>query len=132
MALVTITNIQLLNNKARFDAPFEFEITFQVMSALKHDLEFRLIYVGSADSSKYDQTLDHVQVGPLQVGLSKFILKTAKGPDINLIPKKDVLGGAALFLFAAYRSQDFFRSEASDALMVFLLRFVWDLGLLII
>jgi histone chaperone ASF1 len=130
MALVNITDIALLNNNARFDSPFEFEITFQVfffffffsfplvltrlllkqvLARLKYDLEFRLVYVGNADSSKYDQVLDHVQVGPLEVGLSRFVLKT-RGPDISLIPnKKDVVGVTVVILNAAYRGNDFFK-----------------------
>lgn len=55
MALVNITDIALLNNPARFDSPFEFDITLHLVARLKADLEFRLVYVGSSDSSEYDQ-----------------------------------------------------------------------------
>jgi histone chaperone ASF1 len=38
-------------------------------------LEFKIIYVGSAESEKYDQVLDSILVGPVPVGLNKFIFQ---------------------------------------------------------
>ena len=35
MSVVNITNIQVLNNPAKFDTPFAFEITFECISPLK-------------------------------------------------------------------------------------------------
>lgn len=32
-----------------------------------------MIYVGSAESSEYDQVLDSIMVGPVPVGVNKFI-----------------------------------------------------------
>jgi hypothetical protein len=34
-----------------------------------------VIYVGSADSDRYDQELDTVLVGPVPIGMSKFVLQ---------------------------------------------------------
>ena len=39
------------------------------------DLEWKLVYVGSAESSNYDQVLDSVLVGPVGKGVSKFIFE---------------------------------------------------------
>jgi len=39
------------------------------------DLEWKVIYVGSADSDRYDQELDSVLVGPVPIGVSKFVLQ---------------------------------------------------------
>lgn len=39
------------------------------------DLEWRVVYVGSASSSKHDQELDCVLVGPVPLGMSKFVLQ---------------------------------------------------------
>lgn len=36
------------------------------------DLEWKMIYVGSASDSKYDQVLDSIVVGPLQTGSMEF------------------------------------------------------------
>ncbi|RKO92274.1 histone chaperone asf1-B, partial [Blyttiomyces helicus] len=68
---------QILNNPCSYFSPFQFEITFQVISALKEDLEFKIVYVGSAQGEQHDQTLESVMVGPLPVGVSKFILEVS-------------------------------------------------------
>ena len=39
------------------------------------DLEWKLIYVGSAESEQHDQTLDDVHVGPVKAGKFKFVLQ---------------------------------------------------------
>lgn len=39
------------------------------------DLEWRMTYVGSADSQDYDQVLDSVLVGPVGPGQYKFVLQ---------------------------------------------------------
>lgn len=36
------------------------------------DLEWKLVYVGSADSNSYDQELDTCMVGPVPVGVNSF------------------------------------------------------------
>ena len=36
------------------------------------DIEWKLIYVGSAESSSYDQELDSCMVGPVPVGVNSF------------------------------------------------------------
>ena len=39
------------------------------------DLEWKLIYVGSAEDETYDQQLESVLVGPVNVGSYRFILE---------------------------------------------------------
>ena len=39
------------------------------------DLQWKLIYVGSAESEKFDQVLDDVEVGPVRRGKYKFVLQ---------------------------------------------------------
>jgi histone chaperone ASF1 len=41
------------------------------------DIEFKLIYVGSAESEEFDQELDSILVGPVPVGLNKFVFEVA-------------------------------------------------------
>jgi histone chaperone ASF1 len=38
-----------------------------------------MIYVGSAESSEYDQVLDSIMVGPVPVGVNKFIFAVSLG-----------------------------------------------------
>jgi len=38
-------------------------------------LEWQIIYVGSAESSDYDQVLDSILVGPVPIGVNKFVFQ---------------------------------------------------------
>ncbi len=42
---------------------------------LSLDIEWKVIYIGSAEDDSYDQVLDSVLIGPLQVGSMKFVLE---------------------------------------------------------
>jgi len=106
MALVNISNIQVLDNPALFTAQFQFEITFECIAPLKNDLEWKMIYVGSAESSDYDQVLDSIMVGPVPVGVNKFLF-TAPAPDIEHLPKNDVLGVTVVLLSCSYVDKPF-------------------------
>jgi hypothetical protein len=52
------------------------------------DLEWKLIYVGSAESEKYDQVLDSVLVGPVVPGQYRFVfqVRVAASTPHNLPP----------------------------------------------
>lgn len=39
------------------------------------DLEWKLIYVGSAEDEKYDQVLESVLVGPVNIGNYRFVFQ---------------------------------------------------------
>ncbi|KAI8917339.1 histone chaperone [Entophlyctis helioformis] len=108
MSLVNILNVELQNNPAPFLAPLQFEITFEVVSELKDDIEFKVIYVGSALSESHDQVLESVMVGPLPVGVSKFVLE-APPPNPDQIPKSDALGVTVVLVSALYFNQEFVR-----------------------
>lgn len=41
------------------------------------DLEWKLVYVGSAESEKHDQVLDIIEVGPVVRGQYKFIFEVS-------------------------------------------------------
>ena len=107
MALVSISNVEILDNPAPFTNPFQFEITFECVAELKggtchlssfffskknchfhgnfvpfvcsfgktSDLEWKVVYVGSAESEEYDQVLDSILVGPIPVGVNKFVMQ---------------------------------------------------------
>ena len=66
------------------------------------------MYVGSADSEKYDQTLDSVLVGPVEMGRNKFVFQ-ANAPDHKLIPVNDLLGVTVVMLICSYKKQEFIR-----------------------
>ncbi|WVZ20403.1 hypothetical protein V8G54_007725 [Vigna mungo] len=83
MSAVNITNVTVLDNPASFLTPFQFEISYECLTALKDDLEWKLIYVGSAEDETYDQLLESVLVGPVNVGNYRFVLQ-ASDMNINL------------------------------------------------
>lgn len=51
------------------------------------DLEWKIIYVGSADSEKYDQELDSVLVGPVAQGAMKFVFTVRLFPLLHSSPR---------------------------------------------
>ncbi|KAI8878615.1 anti-silencing protein [Backusella circina FSU 941] len=108
MSLVNIINVQVLDNPTAFTNPFQFEITFECNAPLKDDLEWRMIYVGAAESSEYDQVLDSIMVGPIPVGVNKFVF-SADAPKIELLPKKDLLEVTVVLLSCLYNDKEFVR-----------------------
>ena len=58
------------------------------------DLEWKIIYVGSAESEAYDQILDSVLVGPVPAGRHKFVFQVCNPIKTSMI----VIGVAWLFM----------------------------------
>lgn len=108
MAKVHIVNVVVLDNPSSFSNPFQFEITFECIEDLKEDLEWKIIYVGSAESETYDQVLDTVYVGPIPEGRHMFVFQ-ADPPDSSKIPKEDAVGVTVLLLTCSYRNSEFIR-----------------------
>jgi len=108
MAKVHVLNVCVLDNPAKFATKFEFEITFECVEDLPEDLEWKIIYVGSAESEEFDQILDTVYVGPVPEGRHKFVF-TADPPNPHKIPVSDVVGVTVILLTCSYRSQEFIR-----------------------
>jgi histone chaperone ASF1 len=57
---------------------------------------------------QYDQELDSLLVGPIPVGVNKFIFE-ADAPDTKRIPDADVLGVTVVLLTCAYDGREFVR-----------------------
>ncbi|EAS32770.3 histone chaperone ASF1 [Coccidioides immitis RS] len=108
MSVVSLLGVRVLNNPAAFTAPYEFEITFECLEQLQKDLEWKLTYVGSATSSEYDQELDSLLVGPIPVGVNKFIFE-ADPPDLKRIPTSEILGVTVILLTCSYDGREFVR-----------------------
>lgn len=99
---------QVLDNPAPFLSPFSFEITFECLQPLSEDLEWKVLYVGSAEDTSHDQVLDEILVGPIPVGINKFVLQ-ADAPDVSQIPEGDVLGVTVVLVTCSYREKEFVR-----------------------
>ncbi|KAK6509267.1 Histone chaperone asf1 [Arthrobotrys musiformis] len=108
MSVVSLLKVNILDNPAPFSRPFRFEITFECVEQLTKDLEWKLIYVGSATSSDYDQELDSLLVGPIPVGVNKFEF-SAEPPALNKIPTSELLGVTVILLTGAYDGREFIR-----------------------
>lgn len=72
------------------------------------DLEWKLIYVGSADSESFDQELDTCMVGPVPVGINSFEFEAA-APLPSRIPSSDLIGVTVILLTCSYNDQEFVR-----------------------
>ena len=109
MSSINILNIIPKNIISKFTDPFSFEVIFEVLSELKKEMEWKMIYIGSAEDKKYDQILETIEIdGPFHLGSMKFEF-TGEAPDINLIPESEVLGVTAVILCCSYNNQEFFR-----------------------
>ena len=104
MAKVHVCNVLVLDNPAQFMSKLEFEITFECIEDLPQDLEWKIIYVGSAESEEFDQILDTVYVGPVPEGRHKFVF-TADPPNPAKIPVSDVVGVTVILITCAYQGQ---------------------------
>ncbi|KAK4664926.1 Histone chaperone asf1 [Podospora pseudopauciseta] len=108
MSVVTLLGVNVANNPAKFTDKYLFEITFECLEPLEKDLEWKLTYVGSAQSDSHDQELDSLLVGPIPVGVNKFAFE-ANPPDTKLIPDDELLGVTVILLTCAYDGREFVR-----------------------
>ena len=109
MASINILNIIPKNITSKFTDPFSFEVIFEVLSELKKEMEWKMIYIGSAEDKKYDQILETIEIdGPFQLGSMKFEF-IGDAPDISKIPESEILGVTAIILCCSYNNQEFFR-----------------------
>lgn len=108
MSIVSLLGIKVLNNPAKFTDPYNFEITFECLEPLKEDLEWKLTYVGSSRSLEHDQELDSVLVGPVPVGVNKFVL-SADAPSPELIPASELVSVTVILLSCSYKEREFVR-----------------------
>jgi len=108
MSKIQIQNVVVLNNPSLFTSPLQFEITFDCMENLEDDLEWKLTYVGSAESPSYDQVLDTIYVGPVPEGRHMFVFQ-ADAPDATKIPSADLIGATVVLITCSYHSHQFIR-----------------------
>ncbi|PUU77020.1 ASF1 like histone chaperone-domain-containing protein [Tuber borchii] len=108
MSIVSLLNVNVINNPARFADKYQFEITFECLEPLTKDLEWKLTYVGSANSTEHDQELDSLLVGPIPVGVNKFIFE-AEPPTLAKLPSSEILGVTVVLLTCSYDGREFVR-----------------------
>ncbi|KAK3321600.1 histone chaperone ASF1 [Apodospora peruviana] len=110
MSMVSMLGVTVPKNPAPFTQEYEFEITFECLQeeGLEKDLDWKLTYVGSAQSNQYDVKLEDLSVGPIPQGVNKFVF-TAPAPTLEQIPKDEILGVTVILLSGSYRDREFVR-----------------------
>eukprot|EP01001_Neometanema_parovale_P010813 NODE_7047_length_797_cov_417.925816_g6808_i0.p1 GENE.NODE_7047_length_797_cov_417.925816_g6808_i0~~NODE_7047_length_797_cov_417.925816_g6808_i0.p1 ORF type:complete len:156 (-),score=29.07 NODE_7047_length_797_cov_417.925816_g6808_i0:271-738(-) len=108
MASVQVSNVVLMTNPARYTDEYKFYIRFEAIEELNEDLNWKLVYVGSSESEKYDQVLEDVLVGPIARGPNEFLL-SAPAPDHSKIPPEHLLGVTVILLICTFKDQEFIR-----------------------
>lgn len=66
------------------------------------------MYVGSAEEQTKDQVLEEVSVGPVPVGISKFVFQ-APAPDPSQIIDSDLIGVTVVLVTCSYHDHEFVR-----------------------
>ncbi|CAO3563264.1 unnamed protein product [Mortierella alpina] len=108
MSIVSITQVNVLDNPTHFANPYQFEITFRVHRPSCRRSEWKIIYVGSANSNAHDQVLESIMVGPVPVGINKFVFM-AEAPKPELIPHNDIVGVTVILITCSYQDKEFVR-----------------------
>jgi len=55
-----------------------------------------------------DQVLDEILVGPVPVGMNKFVLQ-ADAPEIDKLPESDILGVTVILVTCSYKDREILR-----------------------
>lgn len=64
--------------------------------------------MGSAQDASRDQVLDEILVGPVPVGVNKFVLQ-ADAPDPSQLAQEDLLGVTVVLVTCSYKEREFVR-----------------------
>jgi histone chaperone ASF1 len=70
------------------------------------DLEWKVIYVGNPEDSTGDQVLEEVMVGPVSIGINRFVLQ-ADAPNPKLIANKDLIGVTVVLITCSFMDNKF-------------------------
>ena len=80
------------------------------MSAQPHRkiLELQIMLVLSLPRSEYDQELDSLLVGPIPIGVNKFLFE-ADPPNLSKLPPSEIIGVTVILLTCSYDGREFVR-----------------------
>ena len=82
------------------------------MSDLLHRESQNIVFSFTMDTdffrSEHDQELDSLLVGPIPVGVNKFIFE-ADSPNLKRIPTSEILGVTVILLSCSYDDREFVR-----------------------
>jgi histone chaperone ASF1 len=75
MSIISLSSIKVIDKEAHFLDDFKFDITFSAVEPLSDDLEWKLIYLASANDKSLEQELDSILLGPVVKGVNKFVFQ---------------------------------------------------------
>ncbi|CCW59780.1 unnamed protein product [Phytomonas sp. EM1] len=107
--IVQLLEIELKgDNPDMYGNPLNWRMRLESAEMLLEPITISFVWVGSASSSAFDQTLDSFDVGPLEKGLTEIDLE-CDPPHLELVPPGDALGVTIVIISFQYRSQEFLR-----------------------
>nr|CCC89259.1 putative anti-silencing protein ASF 1 like protein [Trypanosoma congolense IL3000] len=107
--VVQLLEIELIgDNPASYTQPMRWRMRLEALEALEDPISVTFVWVGSAASADYDQSLDSFDVGPLAKGATEFTIE-CDPPQVELVPPQEVLGVTILVISFQYREQEFLR-----------------------
>ena len=71
-------------------------------------LEVLIMLVLSLPRSEYDQELDSLLVGPIPIGVNKFLFE-ADPPNLSKLPPSEIIGVTVILLTCSYDGREFVR-----------------------
>lgn len=71
-------------------------------------LEILIMLVLSLPRSEYDQELDSLLVGPIPIGVNKFLFE-ADPPNLSKLPPSEIIGVTVILLTCSYDGREFVR-----------------------
>ena len=106
--LVKVLNIIPKNPITQFKDPYTFEIILDFTSVIKKELIWKMFYICS-ENKEDDQLLNEMKISPPnQINQMKLEF-IGNAPNFEKIPKKDLIGIAAILLCCSYNNEEFFR-----------------------
>lgn len=105
-AWVNVTNIVISSQQEPFEKNYTFNISYECLRPIPSDLNWKVIYVGSAESAEYDITLLDVDLDPHKVAGTYKLPLNVTAPSAGAI--KD-LGLTVILITCSFKGQEFIR-----------------------
>ncbi len=105
-APINLVSISPKKDVDGFDASMEFTIALDVAVALDHPVDIVVSWLGSTTTAAKDVILEELEVGPLAVGRTSFVVE-CDPPRLSKLPPAEILGNTALFVSFKYKGDEF-------------------------
>ena len=102
MSQVNVINVIVCKPLSRFQEPIGFEIFFEALVPLQHELTWRIVYIGQASNPAYDLVLEEAAMDCSAAGQMRFMFE-APAPLPSKLPEQDTVGVTAVLLTCSYK-----------------------------